>query len=181
MTAATTARGSPAFERVREQEAHGPKETAEHRDGQSWTRTVSSPSRSQAGSNGRDGRVLNELAYSDWTQMTRTVDMYSAYGEGQPSSTRRMGRLASSDSRPRLCTSASSASGRSWDAPSMIGTSLTNGCGRLGHGGRQHGAGAEPAIWTQPWIAPDRVSPYTRSSSVERTILDLHHHHRRDQ
>lgn len=26
-----------------------------------------------------------------------------------------------------------------------------------------------------PWIAPDRVSPYTRSSSVERTILDLHH------
>ena len=32
-----------------------------------------------------------------------------------------------------------------------------------------------------PRIAPDRVSPYTRSSSVERTILDLHHDHRRDQ
>ena len=24
-----------------------------------------------------------------------------------------------------------------------------------------------------PWIASDRVSPYTRSSSIERTILDL--------
>jgi hypothetical protein len=39
-------------------------------------------SMSQAGLNGRDGRVLNELPYVDWTQMTRTVDAYSAYGEG---------------------------------------------------------------------------------------------------
>ena len=37
---------------------------------------------SQAGQNGRDGRVLNELPFADWTQMTRTVDAYAAYGEG---------------------------------------------------------------------------------------------------
>jgi len=37
---------------------------------------------SQAGSNGRDGRVLNELPYADWTQVTQTVDAYAAYGEG---------------------------------------------------------------------------------------------------
>ena len=33
---------------------------------------------SQAALTGRDGRVLNELPYVDWTQMTRTVDPYSA-------------------------------------------------------------------------------------------------------
>lgn len=36
---------------------------------------------SQAGRDGRDGRSLNELPYADWTQMTRTVDSYAAYGE----------------------------------------------------------------------------------------------------
>jgi putative ABC transport system permease protein len=36
---------------------------------------------SQAGSDGRDARVLHELPYVDWTQVTRTVDAYPAYGE----------------------------------------------------------------------------------------------------
>ncbi len=36
---------------------------------------------SQAGRDGRDGRALNEIPYADWTQMTRTVDAYAAYGE----------------------------------------------------------------------------------------------------
>lgn len=36
---------------------------------------------SQAGRDGRDGRTLNELPYVDWTQMTRTVESYAAYGE----------------------------------------------------------------------------------------------------
>jgi predicted permease len=36
---------------------------------------------SQAGSNGHDSRVLHEFPYADWTQVTRTVDAYAAYGE----------------------------------------------------------------------------------------------------
>jgi putative ABC transport system permease protein len=36
---------------------------------------------SQAGSDGRDAQVLHELPYVDWTQVTRTVDAYAAYGE----------------------------------------------------------------------------------------------------
>jgi putative ABC transport system permease protein len=35
---------------------------------------------SQAGSNGRDARVLHELPYEDWTQVTQAVDAYAAYG-----------------------------------------------------------------------------------------------------
>jgi putative ABC transport system permease protein len=36
---------------------------------------------SQAGSNGRDSRMLHEFPYEDWAQVTRTVDTYAAYGE----------------------------------------------------------------------------------------------------
>jgi hypothetical protein len=45
--------------------------------------------------------------------------------------------------------------------PSVVAACRTGGLGR------------------NPWVAPDQVSPYTRSSSTERTILDLHHDQRR--
>src|SRR5262245_17762888 len=38
---------------------------------------------SQRGGEGRDGRVLNDLPYADWSQATQSVESQAAYSEGQ--------------------------------------------------------------------------------------------------
>src|SRR5262245_24673869 len=38
---------------------------------------------SQRGEEGRDGCVLNDLPYADWSQSTQSVEAQAAYGEGQ--------------------------------------------------------------------------------------------------
>ena len=45
----------------------------------------------------------------------------------------------------------------------------------IGHRGEPSVAAAcrTGDLGPNPWVASDRVSPYTRSSSIERTILDL--------